>query len=327
VTWEQDNAPGDSLTQRRGWAFAAVCVALALVARWLLDPLWVDRLPFATFFLAVVVVTHFTDMGPSVFAIITGLLLGIWFFAAPRHSFIVSNPVDRINVGFYFAVCFIVLFYTRRSRQSQERERTARRALARLAAIIESSDDAIIGRSLDGKIRSWNAGATNLYGFTEAEAAGQPVTFPKGPEEPDNLMSLLDRVSRGQHIKHLETTRRRKDGEWVDVSLCVSPVRNGAGQIIGVSTIARDIAERKRAERERERLVEELQRLLGEVKTLTGLLPICAYCKKIRDDTGYWNKLEDYIGRHSTANFTHSVCPDCANHHYADFIRDMSPGQ
>jgi hypothetical protein len=74
-------------------------------------------------------------------------------------------------------------------------------------------------------------------------------------------------------------------------------------------------------------MVDELQRLLGEVKTLSGLLPICAYCKKIRDDKGCWNEIELYIGQRSSANFTHSVCPECASHHYADFLGDRPRGQ
>jgi hypothetical protein len=135
-------------------------------------------------------------------------------------------------------------------------------------------------------------------------------------------MPILERVGRGEQIRHLETTQRRKDGATVEVSLSVSPVRNGAGEIIGVSTIARDIGEQKRAERDRERMLVELQSLLGEVKTLTGLLPICSYCKKIRDDKGYWNQIEHYIGKHSRANFTHSVCPACAKHQYAQFLEE-----
>lgn len=70
---------------------------------------------------------------------------------------------------------------------------------------------------------------------------------------------------------------------------------------------------------EREELVEELQKALSEVKTLSGLFPICSYCKKIRDDKGYWNKLEQYLHQHSGADFTHSICPDCAKRHYGEF--------
>jgi PAS domain S-box-containing protein len=304
-----------------------VSIGLAFLLRLFLDPLWMNRLPYGIFFLAVLVVTHFTQARPTVSAIVSGFLLGSWFFAVPRHTMLISDPVDRLNGVLYFVACFVVLFYTRRTRRALARERAAWMALGRLAAIIESSEDAIIGRSLDGKIVSWNGGACNLYGYTEAEAMGQPISFLAAPEGGTELASLLERVGRGENIRHLETAQRKKDGDLAEVSLSVSPVRNSAGQIVGVSTIARDIAERKRAERERERLVGELQRLLGEVKTLSGLLPICAYCKKIRDDKGYWNQIELYIGEHSSANFTHSVCPDCASHHYSDFLGDKSQGQ
>jgi hypothetical protein len=98
----------------------------------------------------------------------------------------------------------------------------------------------------------------------------------------------------------------------------MSPVRNSDGQIAGISTIAHDIAEHKRAERERERLAGELQRALAEVKTFSGLLPICSHCKKIRDDKASWNQIELYIRERSNANFTHSVCPECAARHYPE---------
>src|SRR4029077_21110175 len=109
------------------------------------------------------------------------------------------------------------------------------------------------------------------------------------------------------------------------VSLSVSPVLNGAGKIVGASTIARDITERKRADRERERLVGELQRALGEVKTLGGLLPICSHCKKIRDDKGYWNQIELFIRQRSDAKFTHSICPECARKHYPELFPPAPP--
>ena len=221
----------------RAWGLAAGSVGLALLLRLILDPLWADRLPYVPFFFAVIFVTHFTEPGPSLFAIIAGFLLGAWFFAAPRHSLLLSNPLDRYNTVFYFVLSFGVLFLARRTRRAQARERVARMALGRLAAIIESSDDAIIGRSLDGKIVSRNAGARKLYGYTEAEAVGQPLTFLVPPERGKELMPLLERVARGEHLRHLETTRRRKDGEFVEVSLSVSPVLNSAGKIVGVSTI------------------------------------------------------------------------------------------
>ncbi len=328
VTWEQEEAAGGPvLTGARAYVLATACVALALLLRFVLDPLWHDHLPYASFFLAVLIVTQFTGVGPSVFAMITGFLLADWFFVPPQHSLLIDDRLNQFNAVLYFPICFVVLFFSLRARRALAREQAARTALGRLAAIIESSDDAIIGRSLEGKIVNWNAGATKLYGYTEGEAVGQSLAFLVEPERANELAPLLERVSQGEHISHFETIRRRKDGQLVEVSLSISPVRNSSGQIAGVSTIARDITERKRAERERERLVGELQKALGEVKTLSGLLPICAHCKKIRDDKGYWNQIEFYLRDHSSANFTHGICPECARHHYAVLFPNKDQGQ
>lgn len=91
---------------------------------------------------------------------------------------------------------------------------------------------------------------------------------------------------------------------------------------IGTQGIARDITERKRAAEEREKLVNELQNALTQVKTLTGLIPICASCKKIRDDKGYWNQIETYLRNHSDAQFSHGICPECARKLYGDFLKE-----
>ena len=92
---------------------------------------------------------------------------------------------------------------------------------------------------------------------------------------------------------------------------------------IGTQGIARDITQRKRREEEREKLVKELQDALAQVKTLSGLLPICASCKKIRDDKGYWNQIEKYISSHSDAQFSHGICPECAKKLYGDFLKEI----
>jgi len=326
VTWEEKGAKGTALTGWRAYVLAAGFVGLALAARFALDPLWKDRLPFVPFFVAVFLVAQVTEMGPTVMATVAGFVLAEWFFILPRRGLPVSDPAAGINGVFYFALCGVVIFFTTRARRALARERAARMALAQMAAIIESSDDAIIGKSLDGTVVSWNAGAAKLYGYTEVEAVGRPVDFLMSPEAAKDLAPLLAGVTRGEPIRHFETTRRKKDGELVEVSLCISPVRNAAGQVVGASTIARDVTERKRAEREKEHLLKEEERLLGEVKTLNALLPICAYCKKIRDDHGDWNQLDQYIRERSSAGFfTHSVCPECAGHHFGEFVEAAKP--
>jgi PAS domain S-box-containing protein len=118
----------------------------------------------------------------------------------------------------------------------------------RLAAIVESSDDAIFSKTFEGIVTSWNASAERMYGYTAAEAIGQHLSFIIPPECAEELASILHNLECGARIKHLETVRVRKDGSKIDVSISVSPIIGIGGRILGASTIARDITERKRAE-------------------------------------------------------------------------------
>ena len=118
-----------------------------------------------------------------------------------------------------------------------------------LAAIVESSNDAIIGKDFESKVISWNAGAERMFGYAAAEMLGQPITRLQSPDRPEEEASILEEVKRGR-TRHYETMRIRKDGRPIKVSLSVSPIKNSHGEIIGVSSIVQDITERKRAERE-----------------------------------------------------------------------------
>jgi PAS domain S-box-containing protein len=120
--------------------------------------------------------------------------------------------------------------------------------LSRMAAIVQSSDDAIIGKTLDGIITSWNPAAEGMYGYSAEEALGRPVSFLVPPERPDELMHILEKIRHGDRVDHYETVRVGKAGRRIHVSLTVSPIRDATGEITGASTIARDITERKRSE-------------------------------------------------------------------------------
>src|SRR5262245_927436 len=144
-------------------------------------------------------------------------------------------------------------------------------AAAYLAAIVESSDDAIIGADLNGKINSWNKGAERLYGYTAAETIGNPVTMLLPPLRMDEEPRILELLRRGERIDHYETVRRRKDGTDVDVSLTVSPIQNRAGEIIGASKTARDITERKRAEEERDQYLSREREARSEAEAANRL--------------------------------------------------------
>ena len=118
----------------------------------------------------------------------------------------------------------------------------------RLAAIVDSSDDAIISKDLNGAITAWNAGAEKIFGYSSAEAVGQPMLMLFPPEHLDDEAGILAQIRKGESVRHLETVRVRKDGTTVDVSATISPIRDSTGAVIGASKIARDITERKRAE-------------------------------------------------------------------------------
>jgi PAS domain S-box-containing protein len=133
--------------------------------------------------------------------------------------------------------------------------------LQRFAAIIEFSDDAIISKTLDGIITSWNPGAEKLFGYPAREAVGQPMLTFIPPERAREEAAILARIARGESVEHFETVRIRKDGKRADVSVTISPVKDSHGKVTGVSTVARDISERKQAE----------QRLAASLKEVTDL--------------------------------------------------------
>jgi PAS domain S-box-containing protein len=129
---------------------------------------------------------------------------------------------------------------------------------ARLAAIVTSSDDAIISKTLDGQITSWNAGAARIFGYTAEEMVGQPITRIIPTELHGTEKEILAKLRRGEHIDHYETVRVAKDGRLVDISLTVSPLRDKTGRIVGASKVGRDITERKQAEKLQGLLMNEL---------------------------------------------------------------------
>jgi PAS domain S-box-containing protein len=142
--------------------------------------------------------------------------------------------------------------------------RRAHQERAHLAAIIESSEDAIIGKTLNGTITSWNKAAEHLFGFSAAEMIGQPITrlFPEDRLEEEPV--IIGRIAHGERVQHFETVRKCKDGRLIDLSLTISPIRDTTGRIIGASKIARDISQRKRIETALHKAKEELEQRVQE---------------------------------------------------------------
>ncbi|MBI4524421.1 MAG: PAS domain S-box protein, partial [Deltaproteobacteria bacterium] len=132
---------------------------------------------------------------------------------------------------------------TKRAKAPRSALQDERTAL--LASIIDSSDDAIIGKTLEGTITSWNPAAQLMYGYTAEEIIGKPIVALLCPDRPTEMDEILEKIRNGERVEHYETLRMRKDGTFVQVSLTVSPIRDSSGRLIGASSIARDITERK----------------------------------------------------------------------------------
>ena len=147
-------------------------------------------------------------------------------------------------------------------------QRRAQITQARLAAIVDSSDDAIVSKTLQGVITSWNASAERIFGWSAAEAVGQHITLIIPPEYHAEETQVLARLARGERIGHFETVRQRKDGSRLPVSLTVSPIRDATGTVVGASKVARDISERRLVEHARQLLLEQEQKARSEAEAL-----------------------------------------------------------
>jgi two-component system, cell cycle sensor histidine kinase and response regulator CckA len=237
--------------------------------------------------------------------------IAVEMMKAGAHDYVMKSNLARLAPA-----------VTRELRAAQERRerRQIESARAHLAALVESCDDAIIGANPDGTVVSWNEGAERLFGYRASEMAGQPLSALVPSQGMQEMFSDYELVQQGGRLARFETVRLCKNGQLVQVSVTISPIKDALGLVTGTSIVARDITQRKREEQERLSLIQELTQSLARVKTLNGLLPICSACKKIRDDQGYWRQVEIYIKDHSNADFTHSICPECAGRLYPEYI-------
>ena len=175
---------------------------------------------------------------------------------AGAHDYVMKSHLGRL-----------VPTVKRELQAAQERRirRQNETTLAFLASIVESCEDAITGKTLEGTVVTWNAAAERLYGYAAREMIGRSISVLFPPYRPDELPDLLDKIKQGLRVDRFETVRIRKDGTAVEVSLTISPIKNAAGLIIGASTVARDITRRKQEENERLGLIKDLTSALSHV--------------------------------------------------------------
>jgi PAS domain S-box-containing protein len=176
------------------------------------------------------------------------------------------------NLGSFAAAAYQTWLSLETQAQANEELRQSALTLQRFASIVESSDDAIVSKNLDGIITSWNRGAQHLFGYTAEETIGKPVTMLIPADHLDEERGILERIRRGERVDPYETVRRRKDGSLVDISLTVSPVRTPEGTIVGASKIARDISERRRAQEQQNLLLREMSHRVKNLLSVAGSL-------------------------------------------------------
>jgi PAS domain S-box-containing protein len=190
-------------------------------------------------------------------------------------------------------------------------------------SILNASPDDITITDMEGKIMMVSPAAKKMFGY-EPEYDGfkgsHIVNFVV-PDDRERARSNIRIKSQGGYTGPNEYHGLRKDQSIFDIEVNNGFIHDANGQPTKMVFIVRDVTERKKAEEERENLIIELRDAMSKIKTLSGMLPICASCKKIRDDKGYWNQIESYIKRHSDAEFSHSICPECAKKLYPEYYK------
>jgi PAS domain S-box-containing protein len=272
------------------YGIAIAAVAIATLMRVVMDKYLPGGLPFITYFGAVAATTLLGGFWPGTLAVLLSALVAWFMFFPPPLEFAHTWTEAIALLVFVVFSMLLVAIVTALNRaidrslvleQSLEAEiercRRAERDSRRLAAMVESSEDAIIAKDLNGIITSWNKGAEQLFGYSAEEVVGQPVSILIPSDRQDEEPTILARLRRGERIDHYETVRQRKDGSLIDISLTVSPIIDTDGTIIGASKIARDISERKRAAEQKDVLIREMShRVKNAFAVMGGVVAISA---------------------------------------------------
>jgi len=259
------------------WGSLVGGVLVATLIRWALGGLVHDRIPFTTYYPAIVAATLLGGFWRGVLASILSAVVAWWLFMPPAGFAL--DQAQLVSLITFFLVCLLLVGTVTALNAAVDRllveiefRREAQIALGQLASVAESSEDAIITKDLDGIITSWNKGAERIFGYEAYEMIGKPINLLIPPDRPDEEPSILARLRKGQRIEHYETLRRRKDGELIDISLSVSPLVDQTGKIVGASKIARDITGRRQAQEVQSLLLSEMRHRINNLFAITNSL-------------------------------------------------------
>jgi PAS domain S-box-containing protein len=221
----------------------AVLFPLAALALWSLLPPF-HGIPYLLFLSAVLLTARLCGFGPAVLSILLSIAILDFIVFPPRLKLSLTGP-DLVQLAVFLIVALLASSLARQQSRADLRAQSVQR---QLADIVESSQDAILSKDVNGIITSWNGGAERLYGYRAEEMIGKQVSILAPAEEPDEIPRILAELLRGERIQQYRTERVRKDGKRLSVSLSISPLRDDHGKIVGASTIAQDITAQVRAE-------------------------------------------------------------------------------
>lgn len=224
--------------------------------------------------------------------------------------------VERVASQIAGAIANSLLF-----KEHEKAEEALRESEEKYRNLFSYSLDAVYLSTKEGKFIDFNQATVDLLGYSREELFN--LNIRQLYANPDDRPRFQKEIEQKGALKEYEAKFRRKDGTEIDCLLTATLRYDKDRNIVGYQGIIRDITARKRMEKEREILIAELQDALKKIKTLSGLVPICASCKKIRDDKGYWNQLEIYIQEHTQAEFSHGLCPDCMKKLYPDIFSNL----
>jgi two-component system CheB/CheR fusion protein len=287
-------------SERTAWYASAIAATALAWCIWWLSPV-MHQDPFVIFILAVVFIARFFGFGPAVLCTFTSALVLDYFIFRPNLSIAISeNELERVGIFVLISVLVAGL-----ARQRSRAETLADEARQQMAAIVTSSEDAIISFTVDGFVTSWNQGAENLYGYSAAEIIGRPLSVLVPTDRMGELERILDRLTREERIGSYQTETIDRNGTRLTILLSVSPLRNEQGKLVGASAIARDIGQQKRTEevlRRNERLATAgrltaaiAHEIKNPLEALTNLVYLARRDAAGRDE--YLRLAEQEIGR------------------------------
>ena len=260
------------------WGSLVGGLLIATLIRWAIGGLVQERIPFTTYYPAIVVATLLGGFWWGTLASILSAAVAWWLFMPPTFGFALDQA-QLVSLITFVLVCLLLVGTVTALNAAVDLllveinlRRESRLALGQLASVVETSDDAIITKDLNGIVTSWNKGAERIFGYEANEMIGKPISLLIPPDRPDEEPSILARLRKGQRIEHYETVRRRKTGELIDISLSVSPLADATGKIVGASKIARDITVRRQAQEVQSLLLGEMRHRINNLFAITNAL-------------------------------------------------------